>query len=999
MSHPRFIQIAIDSEHPDILAGLDSLVSLGLLRDGAVRSIAENYFSSKLPDPLVITETLLPEPEPKIVEPKIPAAPTVFERFLEELSVRWLLFLGVFLVVLSSGVLVASQWENFPVVGQYLVLWSYTVIFGLVGFWASKQQELNLTARTLQSVAMLLVPLNFWAVDEFNIWQSILQSVVAIAAIIFLSFGVRIFATSRDWSKPILGGFLALGLFHWGWGTVLSPVIGVYLGIAAVIVILWGVPLWAKRAHPQKIPENIGLEFVLFGLGLLLFRAIAIESIPFGQLGLGVGLLGWLLTELEQDRIQRFQPPESKALMAHPWETAGAVLLVLSWLATVGRYEWQVVGVSGLAAAWLLQKLRRNWQVGDLVALFVVGLQGGILCRHVIPTGFKASVTTAAVEFSQAQSFPYTIYSVALLPYVVIWAIAAIWFYRTDKKDLARVSEYLLLGLGVILAGLSLPNATWRFLNFFVATGIGFYFTHYSRSYIRRNYLYLCHGMGLLVIGSLVERVFPDLNALMWGNIFLIGLMAETAFCILPTRNHARQMWQKSSWYFGILLSLASFAALAAEPLNGASPLLRLTWVIVPCLATVVGWRKKRLWRRQAIAFSTGALIFLPLLGTTLIGAGFEDYLTNSASLLFLRIAAAIAVGLMFFNVRLVATGLFTHLHLTFGTAFVVSLIFQRVTGWEWLIMASIASGTFWSVAAILRQRQYYLGQLYRRIYGQWGFVFGGLVALFLTQHYLEIWNQFWDRVVHPEVFVSSGLLLIIVLVRYWQNPKNEAFILGGIALEAGLAEGVFLQGEYPLAIAVGNLGLAALFWGLKRQLPQLQQISLWRAYPLLFTVLGLIWRLSTFNALTGLLMLGFSFVTLAIASDYNSRFLRFFGFASITWGVYETVIYQMLQSTGNNLGNALTVLAFVGIILALIYRSLYWLRSSKSLDTIATIPIREILIVAHIHWAIAATFKLFTLPYFLPEPPSFRIMAIAVNICLALYAFIQAQNHSHEPD
>ncbi|MGB2926782.1 MAG: hypothetical protein WBB82_15895, partial [Limnothrix sp.] len=138
---------------------------------------------------------------------------------------------------------------------------------------------------------------------------------------------------------------------------------------------------------------------------------------------------------------------------------------------------------------------------------------------------------------------------------------------------------------------------------------------------------------------------------------------------------------------------------------------------------------------------------------------------------------------------------------------------------------------------------------------------------------------------------------------------------------------------------------------------------------------------------------------TLAIASDYNSRFLRVFGFARITWGVYGTVIYQMLQSTGNNLGNALTVLAFVGIILALIYRSLYWLQTRRGHEQFASIPIKEILIAGHLHWAIAATFKLFTLPYFLPEPPSFRIMAIAVNICLALYAFIQAQNHSHEPD
>ena len=36
-----------------------------------------------------------------------------------ELSVPWLLFLGMFLVVVSSGVLAASQWERFPGFLQY----------------------------------------------------------------------------------------------------------------------------------------------------------------------------------------------------------------------------------------------------------------------------------------------------------------------------------------------------------------------------------------------------------------------------------------------------------------------------------------------------------------------------------------------------------------------------------------------------------------------------------------------------------------------------------------------------------------------------------------------------------------------------------------------------------------------------------------------------------------------------------------------------------------
>ncbi|WP_024546045.1 hypothetical protein [Picosynechococcus sp. NKBG15041c] len=402
--------------------------------------------------------------------PRQAKTPNILERFFEELSVRWLLFLGVFLVVLSSGVLVASQWGNFPPLGQYLVLWSYTVLFGCTGLWANRQVALNLTARTLQIIAMLLVPLNFWAVDQLAVWTSSWAGWVAIALIIPLLGGVDYFTKAHAWSKPMVAGFIALGLCHWGWESIFPPVGAVYLSIGIILVIFWGLPLAAERTHSPKIPEKTGSEFLLFGLGLLLFRGITVTGIPIGELGLGLGALGWLLTTLERPRAVA----QASVKVSPFWEIGGGILLLLGWLVTVGRYDWQVLGVSALGIMWLLQRLRRTWLVTDLVALFVVGLQGGILCRNIIPLGFKTSATAAAVEFSQAYDFPYAIYSVTLLPYLVIWAIAALWFYRRGKVNLALTSERLLLMLGLILVALSLPNPTWRALNLSISAGIWF---------------------------------------------------------------------------------------------------------------------------------------------------------------------------------------------------------------------------------------------------------------------------------------------------------------------------------------------------------------------------------------------------------------------------------------------------------------------------------------------------------------------------------------------
>ena len=97
-------------------------------------------------------------------------------------------------------------------------------------------------------------------------------------------------------------------------------------------------------------------------------------------------------------------------------------------------------------------------------------------------------------------------------------------------------------------------------------------------------------------------------------------------------------------------------------------------------------------------------------------------------------------------------------------------------------------------------------------------------------------------------------------------------------------------------------------------------------------------------------------------------------------------------------MSDGLTVLALVGVVLALIYRVAVVIAHNRQKISLATIPVKELLVVAHIHWAIAAGLTLFTLPYIQPEPPSLRILAIAINIGLTLYTIIQA-NTSQNPE
>ena len=169
-----------EADYAEFLSGLDVALNYGIIDDATVKQLGEKSFSCPLPEPKL--PSAFPENESSSISQQPVAVPQLpqfqnfqnrlqqlWQSFKAELSLQWLLLLGVFMVVVSSGVLVASQWENFSQLGQYSVLLSYTLVFWLVGFVAYRRGNLPLTAQTLQTVALSLLPINFWAVTQFRL--------------------------------------------------------------------------------------------------------------------------------------------------------------------------------------------------------------------------------------------------------------------------------------------------------------------------------------------------------------------------------------------------------------------------------------------------------------------------------------------------------------------------------------------------------------------------------------------------------------------------------------------------------------------------------------------------------------------------------------------------------------------------------------------------------------------------------------------------------------
>jgi len=128
---------------------------------------------------------------------------------MAELSVLWLLLLGVFMVVISSGVLAANFWEKFSSAGQYGVLWLYTLAFWGASFWSSQQPGLRLTSQALRLVTLLLVPMNFLAMDSLGLWRNPLAWLIVVVAALSLT-AVTVLGMG-NWGFSLAGNLLGRG--------------------------------------------------------------------------------------------------------------------------------------------------------------------------------------------------------------------------------------------------------------------------------------------------------------------------------------------------------------------------------------------------------------------------------------------------------------------------------------------------------------------------------------------------------------------------------------------------------------------------------------------------------------------------------------------------------------------------------------------------------------------------------------------------------------------
>lgn len=1004
------ITLAVAAERSEILAGLDAWLQLGLLSDRQVRQIAQTYFTCSLrtietaalvpegsgPDRTAALPTRLPrvglpaifrrQAQPRR-EPTPGLVPQVLASLMAEISVVWLLFLGVFLVVVSSAVLAATQWQNFTSVGQYAILLGYTIAFWLVSEWCCRKPNLRLTARMLQITTLLIIPVNFWMIDGFQLWQSSIGWAIGLLASLGLS--AILFRWLGQSSRVIWLNALGLSWLHWGWALPGIPLVATYVGTIGT-ALLQVTP--ATNDPESRAGRDVGLLTIAFATCLLVGRAVLAARLPLSALGLAIAICGWLLVWVNR---RRDRPLVSQA---------GSGLLILGWAVTVSEVPpWQVLGVSGLGL-WLLgDRLRRRWQPADLLALWLVGLQAFWLTGRLFPLSLQERLIVWATQRAGPDLLPSQLLSLTCFPYVVLTVGLATRLRRSQQAHLATVAEELALLLGGLLALIGWLNPLVRSLNLLATTLLLVVMVRQrsragipAESASQRGLTYLTHITGLVTLLAWIRWGFPSLSLSAWAIVLLGVMLAEWGASLVVQH----RVWRDSTWHLGLALAALSYGLLMA--IDPREMWIKLVWLSVPIALTGLA-NRSAFWQPQlatwlSVIASVAAQLLqwhaLPWVHSPIRVANWliPSLGLPAVSAVPLLLSTGLATGLVWLN-----THRLRHAIAAFVT---ISLGFSCVSLAVWLGLGDrfelstwlgISAWGCWLICSWLPLRSE-LVAVYRPVLDGWAI---GLSVLTLSVLTLTV-VQFQLTGAGAVVVVAAAALITSAIGFRNRRALTDGGSYGlNWGIELLLVGSVVWQGASLEAFAIANLALALIGqlgadWWVARRAADRVYLPSWHLIPLLDAGLGLYFAhnftQAAFTAVTGLYTLAAALTGIGVGRRQPSlKPLAIVAILLVSVGLYELLVYQLMQAQGGAFGDGVLMLALLATAIAVGYRCLsrwllIWWRLTQP----------ELNALTHLHWAIGSLLAMVAVVASL-SPTASLLWLVAMG-ALAAYAIWQGR-------
>jgi hypothetical protein len=1000
---PIDILLRIHSDQVALLEGLEVWLKLGLISEADVRRIGEQHLVCAVPVPAIVAPAIAPstpnlpdfptsvtaESQPAIATPLQPPTQPhspltrMLRSFMEEVSVLWLLFLGVFIVIASSAVLAASQWQNVSPLGQYGILFTYTALFWVVAVRISQRAQVQVTAQMLRVTTLLLIPINFWVMDGFRLWRSGLGWVVAaIAAVLLTAMMIHLLRlnhsrsaqsrvnTSRSkLSNNLLLHSAALSWLHWGWSSPGFPVLAVYVG-----TILTAVELFyesqteirdGSQNHNHQTRSQTSPDFdptnqflALFQLPLvrltiacetllLIARAVLAAQVPFSQLGLAFGICGWILGWLAH------RSPAQQL-----WSKAGWGLLLFGWSVAVGSEPWQAIAISSLAAGLLVNQLQRRPRLWELTLLLLVGLQSWWLLWRLPPDGWRESVIDFAINIAGNQFMPFALVGLGFFPTVGLASVGADILRRKQQPALAKFTEQMALILGVLLLTTGVLNPLIRATTLTMGLLILVSIVWRRQGKSETQLIYLTHIIGLLSVAAWLRFALPQLSLNYWGLLLLVGMLAEWVFSLSPNTIK----WRRSAWHLGLGMAGLSYglAAIAVSLTLENYSYWSLAQLATPIALTGIAFSRHVRSQNPASPELVSRLSTLVLI--LIQPLTFDSVIPRLAGL-------GVASLLMIPNTQRSREGITAGISVGFGLTFAATLMWHYfATQFDfvnWLTLSAIAIILLWLLDSFWHRHDRPVERLYAQAATHWGIALMLPTLLVLIGYNLAIYgfmqSASWQWL-HPAI----GLMLALGY-RLWSRPSDWAIYSLAVTIEIIAAAAVGATGKSVDALAIATLGLGLITqllgdaWlnlpAIRAFSPNLQPRFSWQIIPLGYALLGLWPAHQQFTAYTGLYTLAAALVGVGIGRRTPTKVLLYVSILAVSGAAYELLLYQLQQAEGGSSGDGIALLAGLAIAIAIAQRLL-----SRWLLPYLRLSATNLRWIAHLHWLLGIGLALLAL-------------------------------------
>ncbi|WP_219729909.1 hypothetical protein [Sodalinema gerasimenkoae] len=964
MEHPpsfAFMQnrppllVPLNPNHPHCLDGLDHWLQLDLLDDDQVKRLCHQGLTCPLPawEPESPATRTVPYRPPVAASPATPDPPprqrSIAQSLKDELSVRWLLWLGVFVVLVSSAVLAASQWGRVPPAGQYGILWLYTLGFAITSGWLHRRQTLALTAQTLQTIVYGLIPLNFWAMDEFGLWSSPLGWIaIALGSI---SLGLWLWRQS-DLTRQQTALLLLFSLSHWPFYTLprLSQ-LGLYLATLGGVI----------TSRQRRGLTQLGI--VGYGLASFSGRAILADSPLLSSFSAAWAILAWQLADPQHPRRSRL----------------GAVLFLLAWGLSLSNLAWPVLVITGLALHRLGQRLQRFGKPRDLALTALVGLQGYAIAWYLLPQSLRSNLWNTIQESLDIQS-QATVIALLSLPYLLGLLGLTEWLNRQESRQmLSRQGDagIFLFGLALAVMGGEVFANVWVI---WIPLG-GLLALTSQRRYSQSSLLATLAQ--LLVLGGLVSilewQLDGPLSEQQWGLILLAVALLEGLWANLQQSGR----WQTSAWHLTCGLGAWSYLLLVWETpdIEPWSHVGWWWWLMPGGLALASHYGASRYRTQAGWLAIVGAIALQPLPINIISPLRF-----NPVPALLISLSLGSLVLLV--TVRSLKNPWAGLIAVGFGVLLVLGTLSEVLTLWgqNWLSIFALFPLSLWGLQRWGQRRGGELSRLYLRGCHVWGWgTWLIVITLFSVRSVLAYDNPFL-----PSSWVTTaglGVLIAAIVVHQGRALNNRGLYGIGWAVELIAVEAVFLF-TYSLSIlALVNIGLGLVVQGLgqvwQRQQSPTNRLSPLHTLPMAYGIIALILRASLIHPWTGFISVGMSLILITVGRQLSGwgRSFLYLGLLGLSLSTSELLLNQLTEVGWGDRGVALALLMAAFMTL---YRGF-----RPQLAQYLQVPQQRVTQIAHGHWGVGTL----VLGFAATAPISQPLLALVTGGLLTTYALLQSRS------